>query len=381
MNDMRPAADIAREHLASAKALRSHFWPAVSKRHRKRLGVFPYPLKNPFLPLLYPSMSAEIVALPSLKRGIRLAKLGHIDALHIQFEDQFARRTRFEAKRSPEKAAQEFIELLGEYIARGGRLAWTLHDAESAYENNFSNHLHQIRSFLAENAHVVHVFNSAGAEHAVSVLKTPPERVVMIPHPSYFGAYGTAPAPAPPPTLRRFLSFGTIRPFKGVEQFLEVLGQADVDGSFGKLVVAGEYSEAKSPDLKALIPSNRHCELRYGMVNDQDVAALFAETDFTVVNYRRVLTSGIAALSMTMGKPIIGVDRGGLKEAVPTENHSLLYNPNDPNGLARVIERACAMSAADHIMLQNKCRDFAQGIHPLTQSRKLEEAFIAHGIL
>ena len=380
-NDMRTATEIAREHLMSAKTLRTHIWPAFKKRQRKRLGVFPYPLKNPFLPLLYSSMSAEIVALPSLKRGLRLANLGHIDALHIQFEDQFTRRTRFEWKKTPEKAAEDFIAMIDGYLARGGRLAWSLHDSESPYQSDFSPHLHDIRSFLATNAHVVQVFNTAGKEHAISVLKTPPERVVVIAHPSYFGAYGNAPASVPPPDLRRFLSFGGIRPFKGIEQFMDALGQADIGSTFNKLVIAGSFPDGKNRDLKAHIPSNRTVDLRYGMVKDQEVPTFFADTDFTVVNYRRVLTSGVAALSMTMGKPIIGVDRGGLKEAIPIENHSLLYDPNDPKGLIKVIERACEMSPADHMFLQQKCRDFAQDIHHLTQSRHLEEAFKTHGIL
>ncbi|SDK66771.1 glycosyltransferase family 4 protein [Aliiruegeria lutimaris] len=381
MEKMRPAVDIAREHMACAKALRARFWPAILPRQRKRIGVFPYPLKNPFLPLLYSNMRAEVVALPSLRRGIRLANLGHVDALHIQFEDQFWRRARFEPKRTEGEASAEFIEMLDDYISSGGHLAWTLHDAESHYEDFHSKSIREIRSFLANSAHVVHTFSSAGAQYATNVMKITPERIVVIPHPSYIGAYGDAPVSEPPPDRRRFLSFGTIRPFKGIEQFLDALGHAKIDATFDKLVVAGEYLKGRSPDLEAHIPNNRTVDLRYGIVKDEDVSSIFADTDFAVLNYQRVLTSGFAALAMTMGKPIVGVDRGGLKEAVPPENHALLYDPSIPDGLATVIERACAMSPTEHLALQLACREFANQYHPFTQSRLLEQAFEDHGVL
>ncbi|SFB77661.1 glycosyltransferase family 4 protein [Tropicimonas isoalkanivorans] len=378
---MRSVNEISQEHTRNAKALRYRIWPRVIPRSRKVLGVFPYPLKNPFLPLLYSNFQAEVVALPSLRRGLRLARHGRIDALHIHFEDQVTRRTRFEPRQSLENAAREAVELLTEFISNGGRLVWTLHNAENHYETTFSDAMFELRRYLAQNADVVHVFNEAGARHARDTLDSPRNRIARIAHPSYFGSYGDIPSPTHPADQRRFLCFGTILPFKGIEEFLTTIGQADFDHHCGKIIIAGPHWGHRSPDLSQHVPDNRNVELRYGFVPDEEVSSLFAETDFAVLNYKRVLTSGFAALAMTMGKPIVGADRGGIKEAVPPENHHLLYAPDDPDGLARVIHRACTMPAEEHMALQKACRDFAYRIHPLTQSQRLENVLRDYGIL
>lgn len=122
-------------------------------------------------------------------------------------------------------------------------------------------------------------------------------------------------------------------------------------------------------------------ELKYGFVADEEVAGLFNDTDFVVVNYQRVLTSGVVILAMTMGKPVIGTNAGGIAEAIPQENHSLLYDPADPKGLKRVIERACRMSSDEHLDLQRKCRAKAMETHPYLQAKRLEHALRSHGVL
>lgn len=376
----RTAADIAVLHLRRAKSLRFRYWPAIFSRPTKRLGVFPYPLKNPFLPLLYWDTPVDVFALPSLRRGARLALAGHLDALHIHFEDQMWRRTRFEPKLSAEDASGAAIEMLTKLKKKGKGLVWTLHNAENHYGDDYPEHVKSLRNFLAREADLLHVFNDAGVRHAVDVLGAPADSVVKVEHPSYFGCYGGLPKPMAPPKQRRFLCFGTILPSKGIESFLDCIGRADIDGLCGRITVAGPYWEGTSPDLESYVPLNREVELRYGYVEDHDVAPMFDATDFAVLNYSRVLTSGFACLAMTMGKPIIAPDRGGIREAVPPENLPLLFDPNDATGLKKAIEHACRMDGSEHLSLQHACLAFAERYHPSIQSRRLWGAMKDRGV-
>ncbi|WP_417241147.1 MULTISPECIES: glycosyltransferase [Pseudomonadota] len=375
------AKAIAEAHLSSAKKLRFKFWPEVAHTRTQRVGVFPYPLKNPFLPLMYAQTSFEVVALPSLWRGLRLARLNHLDALHIQFENQFHRHTRFEPNLSPKEASTKAIKELSSYKKTGKPLIWTLHDSADHYDAEFSEYRRQMRQFLAQNSDLIHVFSQAGAEHASSVLGADPSRIEVVKHPSYIGAYGSLSKLQRPPRQRRFLCFGTILPFKGIDEFLIKAGETNVDDRCGKITVSGAYWPDISPNLSEFIPSNRNIELNYGFVAEQDVPNLFANADFIVVNYKRALTSGVAALAMTFGKPVIGTNQGGIAEAIAPENRKLLYDIGTTDGLNQVISRACYMKDEEHLDLQQKCLDFAEQTHPCIQSRRLENALSKHCIL
>ncbi|WP_157733656.1 glycosyltransferase [Antarctobacter heliothermus] len=372
---------IIKNHFKSSKALRFHYWPNFSSRKRSRLGVFPYPLKNPFIPLIFAKTETQILALPSIWRGIRLARLGHIDALHIQYENEIHRRTRFDPDLPPEDLVDRTIQELEDLKIKGVGLAWSIHDAESHYDESYPHHIEKLRKFLANTVDMIHVFNHAGRAFAENMLASDPDKIELVELPTCFGAYGRTPKPTPAPIKRRFLCFGTILPMKGIEGFLDCVGSADVSDKCGVITVAGPFWPGKSPDLTQHIPANRDVEMKLGFVGDSDIVDLFSNADYVVVNYRRVLTSGVVALAMTMGKPIIGTNLGGTAEAVPIENHQLLYDPENPSGLRHVIEKACEMSEGEHLALQHACQAHAARRHPNIQSKKLEAALRKHGVL
>ena len=116
-------------------------------------------------------------------------------------------------------------------------------------------------------------------------------------------------------------------------------------------------------------------------VPDEEVGPLFAGTDFLVLAYERSFTSGAAALAMTMGVPVIASDIGNMREAIPPQNHALIYDPNQPGALREAIETACRMPAEQHLALQRACLDFAAARTPEKFARRLTEEIRARGLL
>lgn len=179
------------------------------------------------------------------------------------------------------------------------------------------------------------------AEQAVE-LGAAPERVVQIPH----GVPVARVAP-PPPSGRTLLFFGLIRPYKG----LDVLLRAFREVPDARLVVAGDpvgpFERIDDPRI----------EWRLGFLADDDVPGLLAGATAVVLPYLdvgQVDSSGVLALALGHGRPLVVSDVGALGEVVADFGAGLLVPPGD----------AAALAAA--------CREVLR--HPLPFARGAEAA-------
>ena len=135
------------------------------------------------------------------------------------------------------------------------------------------------------------------------------------------------------------LSFGSVRPYKGVDGALDAL--ALVEPSLDvRLVVAGHFwsplseLEARAARLGVL----QKVDFEAGFVSNDDAALLFSAADAALLPYRSASQSGVAQLSFAYGRPVIATRVGGLPEAVSHREDGLLCEPADPAALARAIE-------------------------------------------
>jgi glycosyltransferase involved in cell wall biosynthesis len=168
------------------------------------------------------------------------------------------------------------------------------------------------------------VHSRRAAEQAVE-LGADPERVAAIPH----GVWAPR-VDAPPPSGRTLLFFGLIRPYKG----LDVLLRALRDVPDARLVVAGDpfgpLERVEDPRI----------EWRLGYVPEEEVPRLFAEATAVVLPYlnvRQVDSSGVLALALAYGRPLIVSDIGALGEVVSEFGAGLAVPPGDPDALARAL--------------------------------------------
>lgn len=138
----------------------------------------------------------------------------------------------------------------------------------------------------------------------------------------------------------RLLLFGAVRPYKGADLALEALRRVD-PALRVRLVVAGRFWDGAG----ALEAQRRRLgledvvELHDGYVTNERAALLFAACDATILPYRSASQSGVVQLSFAHGRPVIATRVGGLPAAVSDGEDGLLCAPEDPDGLARAIER------------------------------------------
>ncbi|MEU8813638.1 glycosyltransferase [Actinoplanes sp. NPDC048796] len=153
------------------------------------------------------------------------------------------------------------------------------------------------------------------------------------------------PAPrAAEPGRRRLLFFGTIRPYKGLEDLIEAFALLPDDY---ELTVVGETWEGwtlpaslieASPAASRITFVNRY-------VTDAEVDGFFAAADMVVLPYRRSSASGPLHIAMSHGLPVVVTAVGGLVEAAEEYSGAVFAAAASPSALAASIEAAMSDKA------------------------------------
>jgi glycosyltransferase involved in cell wall biosynthesis len=145
----------------------------------------------------------------------------------------------------------------------------------------------------------------------------------------------------------RLLYFGTIRPYKGLEDLVEAF--ADLGPNY-HLTVVGETWEGwtgpgrmieESPVRDRISFVNRY-------VADPEVNEFFAHADVVVLPYRRSSASGPLHIAMSHGLPVVVTAVGGLVEAAEHYSGTVFVPAGSPADLRQAIVRAAGLAGRRH---------------------------------
>jgi glycosyltransferase involved in cell wall biosynthesis len=186
----------------------------------------------------------------------------------------------------------------------GLRLVWTAHNV-LPHERIFHDDL-AARRELVRAADLV-IAHSGAAEDEVARTLARPRRSAVIP----LGPYGVARRDAgrPPDGPLRLLFFGTVLPYKGVEDLLEAFARL-ADESPLELTVAGRCpDEQLRQRLERLAgPWPRSVQLRLEAVPEEELPELLGGHDVLVLPFREVTTSSTVVLGLEAGIPVLVPD-------------------------------------------------------------------------
>jgi glycosyltransferase involved in cell wall biosynthesis len=135
----------------------------------------------------------------------------------------------------------------------------------------------------------------------------------------------------------RFLFFGTIRPYKGLEYLVQAFNSLTIEEAASReLVVVGETWEGWTQPLE-LIEASPHRDRitvtnRY--VHDDEVTGFFDGCDAVVLPYTRSSASGPLHIAMSRGLPIVLTDVGGLRSGAAGYDGITWVPPQDVDALA-----------------------------------------------
>lgn len=205
-------------------------------------------------------------------------------------------------------------------------------------------YLHASR-FLCRMAHRVVVHSEANREQIIRHYRLPPERVVRIPIGSYMGTAPKVEALAArhalrlPPDRHYLLNFGTIRPYKGLDDLLDAFARVAPRFPQLHLIIAGKpwipWGPFAAQIRGAALEDRVHPFLDY--VPEDRIPLFFGAADLIVLPYTHFdAQSGVGAVALPYAKPMIVTSVGSLPEWVDHDPRWLVP-PEDPDALARRI--------------------------------------------
>jgi glycosyltransferase involved in cell wall biosynthesis len=147
------------------------------------------------------------------------------------------------------------------------------------------------------------------------------------------------------------LFFGTIRPYKGLEDLVDAFDLLPRDEGFAwRLLVVGETWEGWTLPLERISasPHREEIEVVNRYVTDEEVREFFAASDLVALPYLRSSASGPLHLTMTTGLPVVVTRVGGLESAAKGYSGAVLVNAADPKDLRRGILEAVDLVGRRH---------------------------------
>jgi len=168
------------------------------------------------------------------------------------------------------------------------------------------------------------------------------ERLVKVAH-GFLHDEGPAP-PAAPPVREdgevRFLLFGKIKPYKGVDVLIAALrGMAPEDRARCRVDVVGKPYMDVAPLEAAAAELGDGLRFDFRFVGDGELASLMARADVLLFPYREIDMSGVLMTGLRAARPIIASGIGGFAELLEDDRQALLVPPGDPAALTAAMTR------------------------------------------
>ncbi len=204
------------------------------------------------------------------------------------------------------------------------------------------------RVFGAMDAVVAH------SEHSAARLRNEvgldPARVRVIPH-GAFDYLTRLPEEKPlPPELEGaegpvVLSFGLLRPYKGIENLVEAFGRIVASNRDAELWIVGNPRMDVEPLRRQANEAGGRVRFVTRFVDDAEIPPIFRRADLLVLPYLDAEHSGVLYTGLAFGKPLVLSAVGGFPEVAET-GAARLVPPGDTTALATTLEELAGDAVA-----------------------------------
>jgi glycosyltransferase involved in cell wall biosynthesis len=245
-------------------------------------------------------------------------------------------------------AVRRFEAVLKRLKDRKRTIVWTVHNVLPHDTADIATAV-RVRRTMVEAADLIHVMSERTPELVEPYFSLAGKRVFHSPHPSYLGDYpGTVSREQARfelglrPETTVFLSFGAIRPYKGIEELIaaaQALEQNRPDLDWALVIVGAAKDEELVSRIRRNKALNRRLIFHPHKVPVEDVQYLFRAADYAVCAYRSSLNSGAAMLALSFGVPLVAPETAAFSELL-ARGAGIRYSPDEPRALTAALVKA-----------------------------------------
>ncbi len=233
------------------------------------------------------------------------------DIFHVHWVDELVVGVRW-----PKHIVKVFLFLLYLMFSKLLKrpIIWTVHNV-GAYEGNYPK-LERLlwRVFLPRVNWAIHLC-SASLDAMYRLTAAPPPGSV-IPHPHYRSVY--EPCDTTGEEVRGsidpfiFSSFGLIRAYKGFEHLVQIFHSWGLQKVELRIAGAPVFKESAQlgQEMVRLSESDPRIALDLRALNKQELKDFICTSRVVVLPYNKIMNSGVAALALSLGRPILGPAAG-----------------------------------------------------------------------
>ena len=306
-------------------------------------AYFPGGAQNPYLRLIYTRLPEAGFDPRPLGKLDHLYRLPADSVFHLHWTRvaQLGATTLEEA----EQTTASFLDPIESFVDRGGTLLWSIHEP-LPHDCPFPDVERTLRTRLGELAAAIHVLHEATLVEIGDEYPVPPEKVFVVEHPLYTGAYERI---VPRTAARRLLGLGddeimllclgAIRPYKGFDRLVSLVPSLETEvGRKIRVMIAGPTMASIDLDpLYDVVDKTKGATISAEAVPDDQLHVLLEAADVMTLPYRAVLNSGVLMLGITFDKLCVAPRNPVTEDAAASGLVELFDAPSDDSLLEATV--------------------------------------------
>ncbi|TSD95444.1 glycosyltransferase [Gordonia rubripertincta] len=259
----------------------------------------------------------------------------------------------------------------------GARIILEMHEIQDTGEVELPLVRRYTRLVMALLVHLVDGFVIHSEADRVPLAETYPvgDKPVQVILHGPFAQYSSKTAPplrTAPTDCTNLTYFGTIRPYKGLEDLIRAFEELEHPERFW-LTVVGETWEGWTLPAELIRRSRWRGRITFvnRYVTDDEAARWLAGADALVLPYRRSSASGPLHVGMALGLPVAVTELSSLVEASAGYRGSVFFAPGDIGGLRDSLETLAAMKDTkydDPVSWEQSIRGYGELMDGITRT-------------
>lgn len=155
----------------------------------------------------------------------------------------------------------------------------------------------------------------------------------------------------------RFLFFGNILSYKGLDILIEAVNRLSKKHKGFKLIIAGrckEWEQTYAPSIADGVTVDAHI----GFIENSEIPHYFANADYLVLPYRDTTQSGPLMIAYNYNLPVIASNADGFKEFFRDGVTGYVYQQQIPDDIDRILEEAILRNNQEYQQIKESQRQY-----------------------